>query len=147
MASGVSPRRGWLLQRSARVVRLMRASSVARERLERLHAVLRSSLNAWKEVLKLGGRSSTFGCCRNSQRWVEVPVAPQARWKLPADFWRSSDGFWMDKLVCGGLVREFAGRLIFGQKKGKVFVVLGLGYGELLEWGFGCWRGGVLVSS
>ena len=53
----------------------------------------------------------------------------------------------MDKLVCGGLVREFAGGLIFGQKKGKVFVVLGSGYDELLEWGFGCWRGGVLVSS
>ena len=33
------------------------------------------------------------------------------------------------------------------RKKGKVFVVLGSGYGELLEWGFRCWRGGALVSS
>ena len=47
----------------------------------------------------------------------------------------------------GGLRMEFAGVGIFDQKSGQLFVVEEAVRGELLEWGFGCWRGDVLVSS
>ena len=52
-------------------------------------------------------------------------------------FWRLGDGFWKLKLGFGGQVRELAGMWISGQKSGKVFVVLGSGCGELLEWSLG----------
>ena len=118
MASGVPPRRGWLLQRSARVVWLMRVSSVARGRLERLHVVFRSSLNARKEVLKLDGRSGTFGFSRDYRRWGEDFVAPRAEWRVLVDSWVSGEGCWRVELGGGGLEREFAGVLISDRKMG-----------------------------
>ena len=76
-----------------------------------------------------------------------VSVAPWAEWKRPVGFWMSGEGVGMLELVCGGLGWKFAGEVIFGHKMGEVFVVVGSGCGELLEWSFGCRRGGVSVSS
>ena len=81
------------------VVRLLEASSVARECLELLRGVLRSSLEGWSEVLKLSGRNDTFGCCRNSWRWGEVYVALWADWKVVVDFWSFGECFWGVELV------------------------------------------------
>ena len=104
----------------------MRASSMACERLELFHAVLRSSLDARTEALVTGGRNGNFGCTGDSWRWGEVCVAPQADWKRPVGFWILGECFWKVKLGRGGLVQEFAGMWIFGQEEGTT--VCGVGF-------------------
>ena len=47
------------------------------------------------------------------------------------------EGVGMLELGCGGLWWKFAGVWIFGQKMAQLFVVLGSGCGELLEWKLG----------
>ena len=91
----------------------MRASLVASEGLELLHAVLRSSLDARTEALMTGGRNGNFGCSRGRRRWGVVCVAPQADWKLLVDFWMLGEGIGMLRLGRGGLRWKFAGVWIF----------------------------------
>ena len=117
--SGASPRCGLFQQRSARVVRLVRESSAARECLERLHGVLRSSLDAWNEALQTGATNDTFGCAEARLRWGRRFVAPWVERRLPVDFWSFGDGVGGLRLVCGGLERELAVGWIFYQKVAK----------------------------
>ena len=99
------------------VVRLLEASSVARECLELLRGVLRSSLEGWSEALQTGAMNGTFGCAEGRLRWGEMYAALWAERKLPVDFWSFGDGVGMLRLVCGGLERELAVGWIFWQKR------------------------------
>ena len=94
----------------------MRASSVASEGLELLHAVLWSSLDARTEALMTGGRNGNFGCSRGRRRWGVVCVALWAERRVPVDFWRFGECFWKLNWVCGGWRKELASVWIFGQK-------------------------------
>ena len=96
------------------VVRLVEALSAARERLELLRGVLRSLLNGWSEASTTSGRNDDFGCSRGCLRWGMRSVAPQARWRLPADSWMLGECFWKANWVYGGLERKIAVGWIFG---------------------------------
>ena len=100
------------------VVWQLRASLVACEGLDLLHAFLWCSLDGRMRVLQTSGRSGIFGFSRDRLRWGEVYVAPQAERRVLASFWMFDDGVWRVKLVCGGLGWKMAGVWIFGQKKG-----------------------------
>ena len=90
------------------IVRSVRASSAACERLDRLYATLRSFLDDWTEASRAGGKDSTFGCRRSRLRWGERYVALWIERRLPVGSWRFDGGFWVVERVCEGLESEVA---------------------------------------
>ena len=58
-------------------------------------------------------------------------------WRMPATCWRLGEGVWMLGRAGGGLEKKIGTGLIFWQEWLQVFVVMGFGCRELLEWGFG----------
>ena len=99
-------------------VRLLEASLAARDRPESLRGVLRSLLNGLSEALRTGARIQSFGCTAGRLRWGKKSVAPHARWRLPASFWKMGDGAWRVRLGSGGLEKEIAAGWISGQNSG-----------------------------
>ena len=91
---------------AAVVVWLMQASSAACERLDLLHGVLRSSLDAWKGVLKPVEEIACVGWTASRLRWGECRVAPRAERKVPVGSWMLSEGVWRLGLGSGDLWRE-----------------------------------------
>ena len=83
-----------------------------------------------REFCRLAEEVGFFGCYSGSWRWGVVSVAPQAERKVLVSFWRFGEGVWRLELACGGLGWKLAGEVIFGQKMGEVFVVVGSGCGE-----------------
>ena len=98
---------------------------MAHEDLVLLQAILRSSLDARAQVLQVDGRNGIFWVHRDCRRWGEDFVAPLAEQRAPVGFWRFGEGVEMLELVCGGLRRELASWVIFGQKMVQLFTVVG----------------------
>ena len=91
------------MQRPTSLVRLLRASSVAREDRSCFRGALRCFLDAWTRALKIGDRIEIFWVYRGSRRRGEVFAAPQAEWELPVNFWRLGECSWAVELGRGGL--------------------------------------------
>ena len=102
------PRRQVIRSLPAAIVWSLQVLSTTRERCDRLSEVFRSSLDLWNEASQPGGELGFCGFSRDRLRWGVDFVAPQASWRVPANFWRSGEGFWVAELGRGGLERKFA---------------------------------------
>ena len=115
MASAL-PRRQWLYQATAAIVRLLQTFPATREGSDPLLAILRSFLDAQVRACRPAEEEGIFGFHWFCRRWGEGSVALRAEREVLVDCWESGEGFWKLELGRGGLWRMFAGVVISGQK-------------------------------
>ena len=106
---------------------------MACEGLERLHELLRCSLNVWNEAPKTGGRIGSFGFSHGRLRRGEMFTVLCLNWKVPASFWLLGEGVGMLRWGRGGLRWKIGAGRVFWQEVLQVFEVMGSGCGVLLS--------------